>query len=360
MKSVYKQPSKATEIARASMSSRRADPSNHESHSLSVLNGLRAVCLFTLAALTVLPAIPAFGIEPGLPSKTSVHVAFQRAIGSKNPDGEFRNPDDLAIKFLGPRERALLPELPMDALDLDFEAAMKRNPYPAMVSAMLSRTRYIDAVLLEAIAGGARQVIILGAGFDSRAYRFRDRLGGVRMFEVDYGPTQEYKKRRLKEIFGSVPVHVKFVAMDFSRDDLFTQLRKDGYSSNERTLFIWEGVTMYLPATAVRSTLRTIRDSAAPGSTVVFDYFLSTHPAVNDTNSRTARWGEPMIFGFDGNGATDFVRAEGLEVVEDFLTSDARSLRYTQREDGTSSVPQLEKSILSKAGRCKATVPSRR
>ncbi len=58
---------------------------------------------------------------------------------------------------------------------------------------------------------------------------------------MDYGPTQEYKKRRLQEVFGSVPKHVQYVTMDFNRDDLATQLRKNGYSPKERTLFIWEG-----------------------------------------------------------------------------------------------------------------------
>jgi methyltransferase (TIGR00027 family) len=164
----------------------------------------------------------------------------------------------------------------MDALDLDFDAAMKRHPMPTMVTWMVSRTRYIDEALLQGLTDGVRQVVVLGAGFDSRAYRFRDRLGGVRFFEVDYGPTQEYKRRRLKEIFGSVPTHVQYVAMDFTRDDLPTQLDKHGYSSKDRSLFIWEGVTMYLPESAIRSTLRTIRHHAAPGSTVVFDY-VSEH-----------------------------------------------------------------------------------
>lgn len=226
--------------------------------------------------IAVLASVMSPAVEPGLPSKTSIHVAFQRAIGAKNPDKEFRNPDDLAIKFLGPRERALLPGFPMDALDLDFEAAMKRNPAPTMVTWMLSRTRYIDEALLEALAGGARQVVILGAGFDSRAYRFKERLEGVRFFEVDYGPTQEYKKRRLQEIFGSLPKHVKYVPMDFNRDDLPTQLRKNGYLTNERTLFVWEGVTMYLPATAIRSTLRTIRDNAAQAAQL-FSTTCSVH-----------------------------------------------------------------------------------
>lgn len=176
---------------------------------------------------------------------------------------------------------------------------------------------------------------------------------------MDYGPTQEYKKRRLREIFGSVPKHVKYVAMDFTRDDLPTQLRRHGYSATRRTLFIWEGVTMYLPATAIQSTLRTIRDNSGPGSTVVFDYLLSTHPAFNNPKNQQAGWGEPLIFGFDGS-ATEFVRREGLEVVEDFLTASARSRRYTQREDGSSSLPQIDDKILSNVGRCKARVPLRK
>lgn len=134
------------------------------------------------AIIAVLASVLSPAIEPGLPSKSSIYVAFQRAIGAKNPDKELRNPDDLAGKFLGARERALLPELPMDALDLDFEAAMKKNPAPAVVTSMLSRTRYIDEALLEALTDGARQIVVLGAGFDSRAYRFRDRLGGVQWY----------------------------------------------------------------------------------------------------------------------------------------------------------------------------------
>ena len=149
---------------------------------------------------------------------------------------------------------------------------MKKNPAPGMVGAMLSRTRYIDEVLLQDLSGGARQVVILGAGFDSRAYRFRERLEGVRLFEVDYGPTQEYKKRRLQEIFGSVPKHVQYVAMDFNRDDLATQLRNNGYSPKERTVFIWEGVTMYLPVTSIEvlfTRFETTLRRAAPLSSTI-------------------------------------------------------------------------------------------
>src|SRR5262245_46334401 len=85
-------------------------------------------------------------VEPGLPSKTAVYVTAARAVGSKNPDPQLRNPDYLAIKFLGPRERAVLPDLQLDALDLDFDSAMKEvGGY--IVDVLTYRTKAFDAAL---------------------------------------------------------------------------------------------------------------------------------------------------------------------------------------------------------------------
>ena len=89
-------------------------------------------------------------VEPGLPSKTAVYIAAARAIGSKNPDPQLRNPDYLAIKFLGPRERAVLPDYPMDALDLDFAAAMERIGHSKNIAVQVFRTKAFDAALVDA------------------------------------------------------------------------------------------------------------------------------------------------------------------------------------------------------------------
>jgi methyltransferase (TIGR00027 family) len=288
--------------------------------------------------VSLLTVFVAGAVEPGLPSKTSVWVAAMRAIGAKNPDPEFRNPDYLAIKFLGSRERAILTDYPMDALDLDYDAALKRIPDPANVTQHFVRTKFVDATLEEGLRDGALQVVILGAGFDSRGYRFQDRLRGVRFFEVDYGPTQEYKKQRVKEVLGGLPKHVRYIAMDFTKDDLLTQLRKGGYLERLKTLFVWEGVTMYIPESAVKQTLGFVRNHSAPGSTIVFNYFLSGMPSINNPNSRYARWGEPMIFAFPGKGAADFVRNQGLEVVSD-LNQGEVPRKYGPQPDATASLP---------------------
>ena len=256
-------------------------------------------------------------VEPGLPSKTAVYVAAARALGSKDPDPQVRNPDYLAIKFLGRRERAVLPDIPMDALDLDFDSAMKQLGPHLLVAVMTYRTKRFDAALLDALQNGARQVVVLGAGFDSRGYRFQSQLGDVRVMEVDYGPTQAYKKQRLGEILEVIPPNVSFVPMDFTKDNLLDQLRNAGYSEQQNTFFLWEGVTYYLPESAVKDTLHFVRDHSASGSRIAFDYFGASNPGINNPRHIYARWGEPLLFGFPKNRARDYVQQEGLGVRSD-------------------------------------------
>lgn len=291
-----------------------------------------ALVVVLLAAATASP------VEPGKPSRTSVWTALLRAIGAKNPDAQFRNPDHVAARFVGPRERALLEDYPVDALDLPFDEAIKRLPDPVNVMGMFIRTMHVDETLDQELRAGVRQVVILGAGFDSRGYRFQDRLAGVAFFEVDYGPTQEYKKQRVREVFGALPAHVRYVPMDFTKDKLLTQLQKQGYSERARTLFIWEGVTRYIPETAVKDTLHFVRDHAAAGSTMTFDYITVHNNMLGDPQSRPARWGEPFLFGFPDNGATDYVEREGLDVVIDYRGNELVR-KYAMRSDGTSSLP---------------------
>jgi methyltransferase (TIGR00027 family) len=294
-------------------------------------------------------------VEPNKPSKTSVWVTTARAIGAKNPDPELRNPDYLAIKFLGPSERAILAdEYPMDALDLDYAEAIKRIPVP--VAAHVSRTKYIDAALVEALGAGAKQVVVLGAGFDTRGLRFESLLKGVRFLEVDYGPTQEYKKRRTIDIFGSLPRHIGYVPMDFTKDDLLTQLRRAGYADKDKTFFIWEGVVMYIPESAVKDTLHFVRAHSAAGSRIIFNYPLAGNPDITDPNSRYVRWGEPWVFGFPGESAVAFVRKEGLEVVSDVSGLDLIR-QSSARSDGTSNLPVKSPPAVRDLRFCVARVP---
>ncbi|MGE3275065.1 MAG: class I SAM-dependent methyltransferase [Vicinamibacterales bacterium] len=281
------------------------------------LRGSARIIVILIVVGTTLAAV-----EQGRLSKTAVYVAAARAVGSQDPDPRSRNPDYLAIKFLGPRERAVLPELQLDALDRAFEDGIKALG-PFIVQIMTYRTKRFDAALLDALQDGATQVVVLGAGFDSRAYRFHSQLRDVSVMEVDQGPTQAYKQRRLGEILEAIPSNVSFVPMDFTKDSLLEKLSDAGYSEQENTVFLWEGVTYYLPESAVKDTLHFVRDHSAAGSRIVFDYFGASNPALNNPLHQYARWGEPLLFGFPNDRAREYVQQEGLGVL-----SDTQGLEY--------------------------------
>ena len=266
------------------------------------------------------------------PSATALEAAAYRVLGSKHPDPAIRNADVLAEKLLGPAERAILKEtgsgIVLEALAMDTERAWTAlGTRTFFARGVHVRTRHIDDVLAESLRAGATQVVILGAGLDSRAYRFGDALRGVRVFELDLPQTQNYKKTRVREVLGSLPAHVTYAPIDFATQDLATVLKGAGYDPAKRTLFIWEGVTMYVPEAGVDATLRAIAANAARGSRIVFDYF--TERALRDRQSvlapvasNVAAVGEPFVFGMPGDDARAFVSARGFSVVSDFGSAD--------------------------------------
>lgn len=285
---------------------------------------------------------PAPGLGPGRPSRTSLMVAACRAFGAREPDPSVRNPDHLAASFLGPEERNLIREHPIAAaLDADYLQGRQDMEVASSVNLMLVRTRFIDEHLLRAIERGATQVVILGAGFDTRGYRFADSLRGKRVFEVDHRGTQELKKQRVAGVLGSAPGNITYVEIDFQKDSLADVLRHAGYQPGAQTFFVWEGVCMYLKEEAVRETLRFVAESA-PGSSLVLDYACrATVEALNRFPSHpqhrfSTHWGEPWLFGVPDNREREFFRECGLELRESMsLVRGRAQQRYLTRADGT-------------------------
>jgi methyltransferase (TIGR00027 family) len=265
--------------------------------------------------------------QTGRPSATALEMTAYRALGAKHPDPSIRNADRLAERFLGVEEHRLLKEAGSDillaALAMDTESAWTRlGNRGALARAVHVRTRHIDDVVEDSLESGINQIVNLGAGLDSRAYRI-DALRAGRVFELDLPATQEYKKKRVREILGSLPGHVTYVPIDFAKQDLASVLDSAGFDRQARALFIWEGVTMYIPEAAVDATLRFVATSAAPGSRIVFDYFLESGlraptPSLRETTGRVAGVGEPFVFGMPGEDARSFVKQRGLAIVTDF------------------------------------------
>jgi methyltransferase (TIGR00027 family) len=286
---------------------------------------------------------PSVKFGPGQPSRTSIVVAALRAFGAREPDASVRNPDWLAEKLITSEDLDLIAEHPISqALRGDYQQGRQNREVAGMSNLMLVRTRFVDEQVQRAIKDGATQFVILGAGFDTRAYRFAELLRDKPVFEVDYRSTQELKRRRLESAIGSLPSFVHFSEIDFKRDDLKDVLAKAGYQPDKKSFFVWEGVSMYLSEEAVRATLRTIACYSAPGSSLVMDFagramieMLDRFPELSQHNY-TTNWGEPWTFGVPDEKEREFFAECGLEVRE-FLSFFGRDAvrRYLTRSDGT-------------------------
>ena len=283
-------------------------------------------------------------------SRTSVYVAAGRAIGAREPDASVRNPDYLVERLLGDVSRLDIDHPTIHALPLAYEAAMQDVEVANIVRAMMIRTRFIDEALARAVAAGVTQVAILGAGFDTHAYRCQPLLANTTVFEIDRPSTQAWKRERVNEVLDGPPDNLTYVPIDFQHEQLTEVLPRHGYDPAQPTFFILEGVTMYLPEPAVRQTLQFVA-AHPPGSAVVFDYvfrpMIDMIAAIDLTKVPPAAKAfverfvnltrdEPWVFGFPIGGERDFLQSVGLELRQSFTIGGEESVKqYLTRADGS-------------------------
>lgn len=170
---------------------------------------------------------------------------------------------------------------------------------PGIMGALVTRSRYIDDYLSERIRDGIKQLVILGAGYDSRAYRFEQLRDRVRVFEVDHHTTQDIKKAKLTKIFGELPNYVTFVPVDFTKETLEKRLIESSYDKMAKTLFIMEGVTMYLNAEAMDSILSFVTRYSGSGTSIIFDYFYQSAIDGNEIERAIVYNREKLTFGIE-------------------------------------------------------------
>ena len=265
--------------------------------------------------------------------QTAEMVALARAIGALERDPAVRNPDTLAAQFISRRSRHALWPLMRELVK---RASDRRSP--GLYWYVQVRTPHVDRLLLDALAVRPDQFVVLGAGLDSRCYRFARELSGIACFEVDLPGTATWKRRRLAR-WGGPTEHVRYVEIDFTRESLEERLAASGFRFDLRTVWLWEGVSYYLPESAVRETLALVAKTPA-GSRLLFDWIPEDalrHPeryygAVQDS-AFLARAGEPLLFGVPGDLA-EFLAPYGLRVLTDDAAPDLDS-RYLVRSNGT-------------------------
>jgi methyltransferase (TIGR00027 family) len=207
--------------------------------------------------------------------------------------------------------------------------------FPGLNNSIVARVRFFDDFVKRLMDEGILQLVILGAGYDSRAYRIEG-LKKIRTFEVDQPATQAVKIDKIKEIFGHLPDHVVHVSADLGRDDLGQRLAEKGYDRSLKTLFIMEGILMYLQPTAVDGILSFVVKNSIKGNSILFDY----HPqSMVDGSSELAAgmniWnhvsqlGEPFQFGIKEGTIEIFLVERGFSQVRK-VTSDDYKKAYFQ------------------------------
>jgi len=259
-------------------------------------------------------------------------MAVQRGLESTRPPRKRLFDDPLAPSFLGLQWRVALAASRFGAVRFAIETAYDYVGGPGPRASAIARTKLIDD-LVEQLAPTVSQVVVLGAGYDTRPYRLTC-FTRHRVFEVDHPDTQAAKRSALSRA-GIGTSHVAFVPVDFEIDDLADALTRASYAVNQPTLFLWEGVTQYLSAEAVDKTLAVVHRLAGAGGHLMFTYVDSgviDHEAPQFPEA--AKWlrgvdkrGEPWVFGISPPKLSAYLAARGFHLVDDLSTADA-GIRY--------------------------------
>jgi methyltransferase (TIGR00027 family) len=303
-----------------------------------------------LGTILLVAAQAGYTVPPEEISRTAKATCEFRAIAAQHPDPKLRNGDSLATKLCDP---VMLPreyEAARDVIDNNPEAL-------AGYFYVNARTRYIDHMLEHAVKQGAAQVVVLGAGFDSRAYRFHRRYPKVEFFEVDLPATIRAKEQAVARIFGTLPRYIHYAAIDFDTQTLDSVLSGAGYDPEKKTFFILEGVTMYVTEAGIGTTFAYMGKRAASGSIVVFDYilrrvvegdYLGLYAAISQAQG-VAQLGEPFITGWTPEEAAAFAAGHRLTVLED-LGAPEMTRRYLTGSNGKPDgrIPEWYRIIFAK------------
>jgi len=268
-------------------------------------------------------------MQTGKASKTALRVAIRRA-AHQVIDRPRVLDDPIAVPLIGP----------------GFERDMERAMHPVARDFrlfMASRSRYTEDRLAGAVAQGVTQYVVLGAGLDTFAYR--NPFAGLRVFEVDFPATQQWKHELLAEAKIDIPGNLVYVPLDFEHKTLAEGLAEAGFDAGAPAFFGWLGVVPYLTLDAFRSTLETIGRLPA-GTGVSFDYVFSPETlspkrrAIFDTLAkRVEAAGEPFRLFFAPEELEKELRRAGFTRIEQVDSDGMNELYFKDREDGLKLSP---------------------
>ena len=252
-------------------------------------------------------------------SETAEVAAGYRAVASKEYPETNIGSDYLAEHFISASHKFLVKFGFIRKLGIK----KSRKFTPGGFEYVLARTAFFDHQLLSAMKEGTKQLVILGAGFDTRAYRFADQCSECKIIELDIATTQNRKKKCLQQAGISIPENLNFASINFNLESLPDVLQKAGYDSKVKTVFLWEGVSMYLEQAAVDATLQFVSTCENKESLLVFDYIATIADSDVDKYYGVKTWretwakyrqAEPFKFTIDDSQVTQYLNEMGLRI----------------------------------------------
>ncbi len=252
------------------------------------------------------------------PRKMALQIAGLRASESNLPDGEKLFNDPYAELFFPEDFRKFF----KNHVWLKAERAKYEKFMPGVNGAIVARIRFFDECLEKSVKKDLKQLVIIGAGYDTRALRIENVSRTVKIFEVDHPLTQEIKTGTMRKLFGQNPKNVVYVPMIFGKDRLDQNLLENGYNPELKTFFILEGLLMYIPPPSVDMLLEFISKNSGPKSKVIADFFDTS--VVDGTSSlQEARAlkqfveseGASLQFGISPERAEEFFAARGFRSI---------------------------------------------
>jgi methyltransferase (TIGR00027 family) len=282
-------------------------------------------------------------MERKSPSKTAEDIAGFRALEMLRPEEERVCEDPYAKHFLTGSWvgrvhspfRAMLYQWVVNRIN------------PGAPSTVPARVRFIDEYIKQCHQNGLQQLLILGAGYDSRAYRIDELKTGVMVFEVDHPATQDFKKEVLATVLEKSPDNLFHIPYILGNEGFEEKLLNNGFDNNKKSLFVMEGLIMYLDPETVKNLFSLISRISCPGSSVVFDFLP---PGIEDgtISSRGGRnmhkWaqekGEPFKFGIDQDQLITFLTPLGFDDITVINAQQSKDL-YFKGKSSTRPVSPL-------------------
>ncbi|WP_420124966.1 class I SAM-dependent methyltransferase [Longimicrobium sp.] len=216
---------------------------------------------------------------------------------------------------------------------------LQTPPNRGLRSHVLLRSRFTEDTLMDAVADGVEQYVLLGAGLDSFAYRQPSWARRLSIIEVDHPSSQAGKREVLAAAGVEIPPNVRFADVDFERETLAHGLARTGVDTSKRTFFSWLGVTMYLTREAIEATLRTVL-SFPRGSGIVFTY-AHTDSLASQLARGSASDGEPWVSYFTPEEVEAMLRSLGFSGTRFLSREEAQRRYYANRTDGFEAPPRV-------------------